>query len=143
LIVLDPARTFIAEDSASVAALSLPPLDIAVQRGGFVHRPNTNLYAQALTFTNNGLDLASPPEVVLNGLPAGDSLASASYMDPVTGQLTKLSVSKNGAGVPVLVIPLSLLASLKHGQSFKLSLTFRLTSSNPFSYTPDVLEGSL
>jgi hypothetical protein len=141
LIVLDPARTFIAEDSASVVALPLPPLNVSVTRGGLVHRPNTNLYAQTLTFTNNGLDLASPPEVVVHGLPAGDSLASASYINPVTGQLTKLSVGKNGAGAPVLVIPPSLLASLKHGQSFKLSLTFRLTSSQPFSFTPDVLEG--
>jgi hypothetical protein len=85
--------------------------------------------------------LAGPFEVVPNGLPAGDALASACYIHPATGKRTTLSLSTNTDGAPVLDIPASLLASLAHGKSFKLSLVFRLTSSQPFGYTPEVLEG--
>jgi hypothetical protein len=113
---------------------------VGINRAGFVRKADTtDIFTQTLTLTNKGGKLTGPMQLVVNGLPAGDTLTAAAFIDPNTHQLVALDVSY-GSGVPVVTIPHSVLASLDTGQKLSLSLAFRADSSSPLTYTAQLFD---
>jgi hypothetical protein len=110
-----------------------------VARGGVVHKPNTDLFAQTLTLTNNGPALGGGLLVVLNGLPAHD-LLTAAHVGGASGPALTVTGPQPGQSIGYAIfIPPSVLSGLANGQKFSLALTFRLEDPAPFDYTPQVL----
>jgi hypothetical protein len=107
--------------------------------------PTTGLTTSTLTVTakneDDGASLSGAFDVVLTNLTAGATLQAATVT--VNGVTFNLTISTDGAGDPMIVIPRSLISSLASGQSFTLALSFSVPAGKEIDYDPDVFSDPL
>jgi hypothetical protein len=113
---------------------------MGMTRTGVVRKPNSDVFTQTLTLTNNGAALGGGLLVVLNGLPENDLLTAAHFGGAAGPALTVTAPQPGQSGGYAIFIPAGVLSGLAKGEKFALALTFQLDDPAPFAYTPQVFQ---